>query len=66
MFTVMVETPKVLAMGHGAGYVHQCAGEGPRSPPALGPPDFLVVSPALHTPPKVAAAAFPRLDFSAL
>lgn len=52
MCTVLVEPPKVLAtqvLGHGTGYTQQCTDVGPRSPPAPGPPDFLVVSPALHT-----------------
>lgn len=39
--------------------------QGPRGPPALGPPGALVVSSALHTL-KVALTAFPRLDISAL
>lgn len=39
--------------------------QGPWGPPALGPPDVLVVSSALHTL-KIASIAFPRLDFSAL
>lgn len=64
----LVETPRVLAtqlLGHRTDYTHQCADVSPWSPPALGPPGFLVVSPALHAP-KVASAAFPRLDFSPL
>lgn len=68
MFMFLVETPKVPAtpvLGHRTDYMHQCADASPWSPPALGPPGFLVVSAALHAP-KVASAAFPRLDFSAL
>lgn len=68
MFMFLLETPKVLAtqvLGHRTDYMYQCADASPQSPPALGPPGFMVVSLALHAP-KVASAAFPRLDFSAL